>query len=133
MKKHLIVSFVLALSASFVIGLTACGGTDTTTTAAPPATAAAPPATVAAPAASAAPVAAPAPAAAGGDACARAEECCRAFVTAMGPAGASAAAGCDGMHASIGVAAAAPGCTAAIDGWRQSLTAMSHPVPASCQ
>jgi hypothetical protein len=78
---------------------------------------------------------APAPAAAGptGDVCARAEECCRAYVAAMGPAGAAAASSCDAMHTTIGMAAAAPGCQSAIEGWRAGLTAMSQPVPPSCQ
>lgn len=86
------------------------------------------PAAPAAPAVEAAPPAAPA-----AGVCGRAVECCRAYVAAMGPAGAAAAASCDAMQQTATMGAAAePGCSAAIDGWRQGLTAMNIAVPASC-
>lgn len=70
----------------------------------------------------------------GGGVCGRARECCSAYIEAMGAntPGLSAETACAGVQNATGPGADV-GCQAAIDGWRQSLTAMSHDVPASCQ
>ncbi len=72
--------------------------------------------------------------AAGGDTCGRAAQCCEDYVGAMGggPAMAAVQAGCANYRTMANTPAAA-GCQAAIDGWRQGLTAAQHDVPASCQ
>lgn len=69
----------------------------------------------------------------GGSPCARARDCCNAYVTAMG-AGVTTDQACAGIAgAEAAGAAGEASCTSMISGWRQSLTAMSRDVPASCQ
>ncbi|MEC7524579.1 MAG: hypothetical protein VYE22_32165 [Myxococcota bacterium] len=70
----------------------------------------------------------------GDDACSRARACCTAFVEASNsatPGAVSAETACAGVQNLQGAAAEAA-CNAAIDGWRQSLTAMNAEVPDSC-
>jgi len=71
----------------------------------------------------------------GGSVCERARECCNAYVGAMPGGAVTAAQACAGIDGAIaaGGAAADASCTSMISGWRQSLTAMNHEVPASCQ
>ncbi len=103
---------------------TGCGGEEE----------AAPNTAAAAPAAEAPAAAAPG-AGGGGGVCGRAADCCVAYIEAMG--GAAAGMNADQVCASVrqagaSGAAAEPGCTAAVNGWKQGLTAMNKPIPAAC-
>lgn len=71
----------------------------------------------------------------GGGVCGKAADCCAAYIEAMG----GAAAGMNPDQVCAGVrqagasgAAGEPGCTAAINGWKQGLQAMNKPIPAAC-
>ncbi len=70
----------------------------------------------------------------GGSVCERARSCCTAYVDAVAAntPGVSAATACAGVQNATGPGADV-GCQAAIDGWRQSLTAMGTAVPSACQ
>lgn len=71
----------------------------------------------------------------GGGVCARAAECCAAYIEAMGAGtpGMNADQVCAGVRqAGTAGAAGEPACTAAVNAWKQSLQAMSKPIPAAC-
>lgn len=94
-----------------------------------------PPAAAAEPAAEAEPADEAEPSGGGGaSTCERARTCCTAYVDAVAAntPGVSAATACAGVQNANGPGADV-GCQAAIDGWRQGLTAMSIAVPAACQ
>lgn len=70
----------------------------------------------------------------GGSLCERAVSCCEAYVSAVAATtpGVTADTACAGVRQAGGVPGGDATCTAAIAGWRQSLTALNQTVPASC-
>jgi hypothetical protein len=68
----------------------------------------------------------------GGSVCSRAADCCNAYYDAMGPAMESGRSAC-ANYASLAGGPAESSCQSSIDTFRQSLTAINHEVPASCQ
>ncbi len=71
---------------------------------------------------------------AGDSVCGRAVTCCEAYVNAVAATtpGVTAETACAGVRQAGNAPGGDATCTAAIAGWRQSLTALNQTVPASC-
>ena len=71
---------------------------------------------------------------AGDSVCGRAVTCCEAYVNAVSATtpGVTAETACAGVRQAGNAPGGDATCTAAISGWRQSLTALNQTVPASC-
>ncbi|HEY8427104.1 MAG TPA: hypothetical protein VIL20_01970 [Sandaracinaceae bacterium] len=86
------------------------------------------------PAARAEQPAAPAEPQGGGSVCERAVACCEAYVSAVSATtpGVTVETACAGVRQAGSVPGGEATCTSAIEGWRQSLTALHQAVPAPC-